>query len=238
MVHTSRHTASLFIILAALLWSWAVPAPAAGAEPSPALILGTADTPPYSTPDNKGYYDLIVQEAFRRINVDMEILHLPSGRSLVNASHGRIDGEYARISGIESAYPGLIMVDAKLADYHFCAFTLHDDLELEGWEDLSAWHTAYIKGWKILEDNAGSARSITLVSDVDLLFSILLAGRVDVVLYDRLRGEYFLESRGIEGVRIIEPPLAVRGMYLYLNRRHSELVAPLEAAIREIREER
>jgi polar amino acid transport system substrate-binding protein len=170
--------------------------------------------------------------------VDVEIRHLPSGRSLVQASNGSIDGEYARISGIESAYPGLLMVDEKLADYHFCAFTLHEELELNDWEDLSSWHTAYIKGWKILEDHTGSAKSITLVSDADSLFSMLLAGRVDVVLYDRLRGEHLLASRGIETVRIVEPPLAVRGMYLYLNLRHKALAAPLEAALRDVKEER
>ncbi len=235
MVKLGRHAGSILIILAALLWSAAVPANTAGAETSPALVIGTADTPPYSTPGNKGFYDLLVLEAFRRIGVDVEILHLPSGRSLVQASNGSIDGEYARISGIAAAYPGLIMVDEKLADYHFCAFTLNGELELEGWEDLSSWNTAYIKGWKILEDNAGSAKSITLVSDVESLFSLLLAGRVDVVLYDRLRGEHFLETRGIERVRIVEPPLAVRGMHLYLNRRHRALILPLEAALRDIK---
>jgi polar amino acid transport system substrate-binding protein len=67
---------------------------------------------------------------------------------------------------------------------------------------------------------------------------MLLAGRVDVVLYDRLRGEHLLASRGIETVRIVEPPLAVRGMYLYLNLRHKALAAPLEAALRDVKEER
>lgn len=220
-----------FLMLISLFLIPAVTAKAEGRS----LVLATADTPPFSTPDNNGIYDRLVLEAFRQIGVGVRVEHFPSGRSLAMAVNGTVDGEYGRISGMEAEFPSLVMVDEKLADHSFSAFSLDPELRIDGWDDLKDYHVGYINGWQIMEENVVSAKSVTKVADVKALFSVLLAGRVDVVLYSKRRGEYYLSEHALRTVHVLEPPLAERGMYLYLNRRHEELAQPLAEALRRIK---
>ena len=44
-----------------------------------------------------------------------------------------------------------------------------------------------------------------------------------------------MATRGLAGIRLLEPPLAQREMYLYLNARHEPLVAQVADALREVK---
>ncbi|WP_020611913.1 substrate-binding periplasmic protein [Sediminispirochaeta bajacaliforniensis] len=207
------------------------------AESLPPLILSTADTPPFSKTNDMGYYDLIIREAFTRIGRRVTILHLPSDRSLAEAASGNIDGEYARTEGMEKFHPHLILVPEKLSDFNFSAFTCDSAISVASWDDLAAYHVIFINGWKIFEEHVTDAKSIVTTSNETSLFSMLVAGRADIILYNDKRGEYYLRTHDIKGVRILFPPLAQREMYLYLHDRHASLVEPLAEALAAIKEE-
>ncbi len=85
------------------------------------LTLGTFAGPPLSTPEGTGFYDLVLEEAFARAGYEIKIIQLPAERSLTNANDGITDGDYVRISGLESTYPNLIRVPEKITDFEFVA---------------------------------------------------------------------------------------------------------------------
>ena len=78
------------------------------------LTLNTADSSPYSKPDNKGFYDVLISQAFDKIGIKISINHLPSKRSIFNANTGIDDGEYARVKGIDESFKNLVIVDETL----------------------------------------------------------------------------------------------------------------------------
>ena len=199
------------------------------------LTLSTADTPPYSNEQNTGFYDTLVVAAFERAGHDASIVRQPSDRSLADAISGAVDGEYARIAGLADEHESLVRVPERLADFEFTAFARAPAPRVQTWDDLSTLHVAFIEGWRILEDNVTQYESLTRVPDERLLFGLLLAGRVDLVIYERRRGDSYLQTNRLEGVRAINPPLAVRPMYLYLNRRNAALVGPLAEALETLR---
>ena len=45
------------------------------------------------------------------------------------------------------------------------------------------------------------------------------------------------EQMGIKNIRVVEPPLAVREMFIYLNKRHADKVPGITAALRAIKDE-
>jgi polar amino acid transport system substrate-binding protein len=143
-----------------------------------------------------------------------------------------VDGEYARIAGLARRYEALIRVPERLSDFEFVVFARTPVPHVTTWSDLAALHVAYIEGWRFLEDSVTHYASLTLVPDEDLLFGLLSVDRVDAVIYERRRGDAYLERNDLEGVRALDPPLAVRPMYLYLNRRNAALVEPLSEALR------
>lgn len=202
------------------------------AEP---FVLSTADTPPYSTEQNTGFYDALVAIAFERAGHDVTIVHQPSDRSLTDAISGQVDGEYARVAGLADDYDALVRVPERLSDFEFVVFARTPAPRVTTWADLATLHVAFIEGWQILESEVKQYASLTLVPDEELLFGLLPAGRVDVVIYERRRGDAYLERNDLEGVRAFDPPLAVKPMYLYLNRRHAALVEPLSEGLQALR---
>ena len=208
-------------------------APARAEKP---FTVNTADQPPYSTPDNAGIYDRLITAVFDRLGVKLQINHLPSARSLENVNLGWDDAEYARIAGLERQYPNLIMVNEKLIDFAFTAFGRNPAERLTGWADLAGRNVAYMRGWKIYERRAEQAKTKVVVSSEGELFEMLRQGRVDLALYELYRGRAYLKKHGLTGIHNLQAPLAVRGMYMYVHKKHGELVPRIEKALRALKD--
>lgn len=204
----------------------------AQAEP---LVLNTDGAPPHSRPDGTGFEDRIVAEAFRRIGLAVRLVMLPSERSLRNADAGVDDGVYVRVAGLESRYPGLVMVPEPVSSFVFTAFTRDRSLRVAGWTDLGPLSVAIVTGWKIVEDNTRGVRALTSVRDEEAVLTLLAQGRVDVAVAGLHAGRDIVRRLGLKGVQALSPPLAVRPMYIYLNRRHAALVPRLDEALRRMR---
>jgi polar amino acid transport system substrate-binding protein len=192
------------------------------------MRLSTADSPPFSTDDDTGFYDRVLKEVFSDLGIDLEIIHLPSARSLQEANSGRVDGEFGQTRAAGEAYSNLVMVPEPLAEWHFSAFVLEGTEGPRSFEELRDYHVGFINGWKLYEEKVTESRSITKVEGEKQLFAILLAGRVDVVLYNRLRGLAWVQRNGESRVRMVTPPLSVDEMHLFLHRRHAGLVSAID----------
>ncbi len=199
------------------------------------LTLNTADKAPYSTQDGSGIYDRILLKAFNLAGIDFKINHLPSARSIENVDIGLDDGEYARIKGLSEKYSNIRRVDEKLVDFSFTAFAKDPDMVVDNWNSLKGYNVAFLRGWKIYEINVIDAKSIQVSSSEEELFGLLQNGRVDVILYERLRGLDFMRRKNIKGIFPIERPLSLRGMYLYVNKKHESLIPKLEDALKTLK---
>lgn len=199
---------------------------------SQSITLNTDDGPPYSTPDQTGICDRILTEAFRRMDISLKIIKIPSERALINANNGVDDGNFVRIAGLEKNYPNLIRVSEVITTFEFVAFSRKASFKTTGWDSLKPYNVGIINGWKILENNILDVKSLTKVKDEQLLFTLLLAGKSDVVVYDRMQGKLYLKQLAVRDVSILKPPLAVKQMYLYLHKRHAGLVPKLEQNLR------
>ncbi|MBU2538549.1 MAG: transporter substrate-binding domain-containing protein [Proteobacteria bacterium] len=201
------------------------------------LSLNTFAGPPLSTAGHNGYYDRILLEAFSRLKIPITIGHLPAERSLQNADRGIDDGDFVRIAGLEKRYRNLVMVPEQLDDFEFVAFTTTVNLTGSSWSALTPYHVGIVRGWKILEENLAGVKKLTYVKNQVQLFTLLKNGRLDVVIYARHEGYGLAKQLGIANCRVLEPPLAVRPMHLYLNKKHAGLVAPLAAVLKKMKEE-
>lgn len=197
-----------------------------------AIVLNTANESPNSTKDFKGINDLILKEAFKRIGYDLKIIHLPSERALINANDGVEDGNFARVAGLSSLYPNLIQVPEEITNFEFVVFSKKSGIVIKDWKNLKPFHVGIVTGWKILETNITGAKSLTKVKDGSILFKLLREDRLEIIVYDKRQGLVLLKELAMKDIYIIEPPLAVKGMFVYLHQRHKELAPKLAAAIR------
>lgn len=196
------------------------------------LSLVTDDVYPRSTPDGRGFEDLILKEAFRRVGLDVRITPLPSERALINVNQGIDDGLFVKVAGVEAGYPNLVRVPEPVCDYEFAAFGRDPSLDITGYPSLAPLSIAFIRGWKNPEAATVGMKSVTRVKDDEALFEMLLHGRVDVIVYEALQGRVWIRNHGLKGIHRLGPPLAATEMYLYLNVRHGDLAPRLAAALK------
>jgi polar amino acid transport system substrate-binding protein len=198
-----------------------------GSDPQQPLFLTTSMTAPLTRVDQTGFYDRILIEAFRRFEQTIQISHLPTERSITNANLGITDGEFPRISGLESTYPNLIKVPEKIVDFEFVAFTWRPDIQVTDWASCKPYNVAIVRGWKILETNLADVKSLMKVKNQEILFTLLANQRTDIVVYSRFEGQEIIRQLGLQSVRVLEPPLDIREMFLYLNKKHLSLIPML-----------
>jgi polar amino acid transport system substrate-binding protein len=209
--------------------------PAAATE-RPVLVLNDTNDPPYTTPDHRGFLDVIAGEAFRRAGVELRLIKLPPERALIDANDGIKDGDLTRIAGLERTYPNLVRVPEKLLDWEFAAFAKDPALPAT-WPVLRQRAVGHIRGWKIYEQSLAGAPHVTAAEDPEQLFRLLSLDRIEVALYERWLGLAYLKQLGIDNVHVLRPVLASREMFIYLNRRHAALAPKLAAALRALRQE-
>lgn len=200
------------------------------------ITLNTVGNPPLNTPEKSGFMDLVVSSALSKIGLKLNTVHLPAERGLKNANLGVEDGEMSRIAGLEKLYPNLIRVPEKLMDWEFVAFSAENIDLNNGWQSLSGYTVAYINGWKIFENNTRSLY-VTKVKNVNFLFKLLQKKRADIILYEKWGGLLMRNKLNASTITLDQPPLAKKPMYIYLHKKHKDLVAPLAKALREMKQD-
>lgn len=199
------------------------------------LVFNTVGQPPLNTLQQSGFMDRVTREALRRIGYQLETVALPAERGLTNVNAGIDDGEMSRIGGMEKRYPNLVPVPEKLMSWDFCVFT-NSDVHVSGkWADLKPYSVAFINGWKILEEKVPPEAEIITVKNPVQLFSLLEKRRTDIVIFERWGGLQLIQTRGYHDIHIVQPPLAVRDIFIYLNKKHAKLAPRLARAIAEMK---
>lgn len=186
-----------------------------------------------NTPHDRAVLEAVSREAFGRLGVALQIVSLPSERSLRSANDGLVDGEGLRVAGLEAQYPSLRRVPESYVGIDFVAFGRDPAVRLDqGWPGLASYRVAFINGWKLFERQATTvAKSVIKVDQPEQLFRMLEAGRVDLVLYTRADGLALIRKLGMGGIVPIEPPLKQSDMFLYLHESKSALVDPLAGVL-------
>ena len=201
------------------------------------LVLNNVGASPLTNDQGTGFLDVIGKEASRRNGIKLSLIKLPAERGLSNANAGIDDGDFLRVSGMEKLYPNLVQVPEKLVDMTFVAFANDPAVRVDGWGSLRNYYVGFIKGWKILEKNTPNGTQVILARDAEQLFTMLEKRRVDVILYSRLMGLEIIRRRKLAGVMDSSPPLTVRGMFIYLNKRHQALASKISSALAAIKAE-
>ncbi len=227
-----RMSAPVYGTVLRLLLILMAPVAAAASQP---VVLATADTAPFSTEDGRGLYDRVLHEAFRRVGLELEIRRLPSERALQDANAGRLDGEFGRIEAVGALYPNLRIVNEALTLWEFSAFVRTGEQAPADFSELGDYHVGYIRGWKIYEENVNDTRSLSIVASEEQLFAMLEAGRIEVALYNSMRGLAWIARNPSADINLAPEPLAVRPMYLFLHYSHAEHIPELEAALRSMK---
>lgn len=236
------------VVLPSVVTAAPAPAPAPASAPGPSdatfstggetrLALNSTFSAPITSPAGDGFLDLLYAELFDRLDIDFEIQLLPGERALRNADAGIDDGDVCRIAGLDEQYTNLRRTGEAVLEYRMTVFSRRHDFPVTGPESLLPYELGFLGGWKILEEvTAGHPRRVML-DNTDQLFLMLAHDRLDLVLVDRIMGLQAIERLDATGIKVLEPPFLQGRWYLYLHKRHRELLPAIDRELRKMKED-
>lgn len=198
------------------------------------LNSGTAE--PFISADGGGYYGELAREIFARVGISAKAIRLPSARSIINANEGIDDGVIGRIAGMDEKYKNLIMIPEPVVRLQFVAYSLDQKISIESWDSFKPYSVGYIRGWRIYEKNLPQTKSLTIVNNAEQLFKLLMNGRAELIMFEYYRGTWWNEYLGANA-HIIGSPVAEKDMYLYMHKKHKDLVPKITEAFKAMKQD-
>jgi len=205
-------------------------------ESMPEIVLNDTNKLPYTTINKDGFLDLVMAEAFKRVGFKLIMVRLPAERGLLGANEGVVDGELNRIAGIQKVYKNLIPVPEKIRNSDFCVLSKKPDI-VNSPEVLGRHVVGYIKGWKIYEKMMAGSDNVITTDNPQQLFRLLKINRIDAALYTCMQGYIIAKELNIENMKILEPRIKQRGMFMYLNKKYEHIIPAISKALKDIKHE-
>jgi len=206
------------------------------ANDTPAFRFNSGSPESLSNDKEDGFYNQISAEIFKRLDIKLNYIRLPSRRSLIHVNKGIDDGHISRIKGMEKKWPNLMRVPESVMTWEFTAFSRTSDIKINGWGSLKPYTIGHIRGWQIYEKKAAGAKKIIKAKNASQLFKLLKTGRIDLALFERAQAPYWFNKIGYSA-KALSAPLAVKPLYIYLNKKHKNLVPKMAKVISEIKQD-
>ena len=184
-------------------------------------------------------FDLLTKEIFDRLDIPLTLVKLKAGeRAISSANEGVYDGDGLRVGNIITPnFPNLIQVPESYLTLNFVCFAKKESIPTPSWDSLENYDVGYQIGWKVIEKNLKKAKSIATVPNGHSLFKMLQYDRVDMVIYVDLEGVGIMNELNINNVYQLSPPLLSSEMFLYLNKKHADLVPKIARTLKAMKED-
>lgn len=188
----------------------------------------------------------VLEEAYQRLGIDIEIRHYPAERSLRTANAGEeVDGELFRgvNAKIEENYLNLLKIPVALTYGEFVVFTRDTSFDVDGWDSLRPYHIGIEIGVKGIELGT-EGMNVEKVPETDKLFLMLAEGRFDIAVAPRTVGLMHLtrlrnlygEYENFRYISVLEPPLKKDPLFHYLHAKHADIATRLTKVLEEMRD--
>ncbi len=173
----------------------------------------------------------IVKEAYQRLHINIDVIYLPASRSLSATNNGKIDGDIARIIGMEKKYPNLLMINVPITHVVLYACSKNKVFKIKDWKSLKPYRIAYVRGAKIIENNLHGFQT-EAVTTIEQAFLMLEHNRVDILVTDER--EIVKELPKYPNIKVLTSALYSFPVYHYLHKKHAALVPKLEVVLQQM----
>jgi polar amino acid transport system substrate-binding protein len=234
------HKCGWYFLIAALLASFAVVPARLQSEPIRPLVMATDQ--PDTTYEGR-WLRRAYEEAFKRLDVPIEVTVMPTPRVTAMVDSGAVDGQFLRVFAYADAHPEQVRVEEPLHQVVFGLWASNPALNLSRLGDLTAtgWIGIYRRGVEHCQKTLSGVLPgdrLSSVSTPELGLQMLLAGRVDFYCEldaSVLNALYLPEFKNVTSIR----PLLMYGdpiaLHPYLNKKHADLAGRLAAALKQMK---
>ncbi len=192
------------------------------------LRIAIARSPPPGKKPYSGYLDPVLSELFSRVGIRYELVTTPAARVFREANAGNLDAAITPSSGAGSNYPDLLSMSEAILPIELAGLYTRPGMKLSTVDDFFHYRLAYVRGWKPGERFFGDHENVQLARSPEVLMSMLLHDRVDVVFYATYPARYLANEIGLTDLKVSEFHVSIN-VYLHLNRQHAQLLPTIES---------
>ncbi|MDB5848636.1 MAG: hypothetical protein JWP29_2388 [Rhodoferax sp.] len=178
----------------------------------------------------------VMAKASRRSGIEMQFRKLPLQRALPMANSGEIDGDLMRTRYIDPLFPNLVRLRIPLITVDYAAYGITEAIRSLGREALRQRSFGIRKGMLSVQKSVEGLR-FSEGQSFSALFDMLRAERFDVAIVPYVEAEIEIRQKKLTQVFAWQHYWASEPNYFTLNRKHMNLVAPLEQALAQMERE-
>ena len=178
----------------------------------------------------------VLREAYRRIGLTVTITPMAPDQALRESNAGQLDGEPARVAGLEARFPNLVRVPVAVVTVDAMVFGNRVPLVPLGWDSLRPYRIGILKGVQYAVDGTRGMR-VEAYPDTARLFAALENDDIDFAVSTRIEGVLMMRELGTRRVAMLEPPLTKIVLYHYLHTSRRDLLPKITAALQDMERE-
>lgn len=171
-------------------------------------------------------------EAHERNGWQVRTLTAPSKRNLHDANEGIFDGTGCRIKPLQDFYPNLVKVGPPYVSIRSHAYTLDEDLEVDGWDSLRHLRIGIHRGHKYAEKGTTGMNAMRVRDDIQLV-KMLHSARIDVAVMIDVDALLAMQEAGLR-VRRVDPPIADIPLYFHFHKKNAQYIPQMARTIEEM----
>jgi hypothetical protein len=207
------------------------------AEDKPTIVLASVAS--LSDGFAARWLALIYGDAFNQLGLPLEIRSYPAARAAVEAAAGNVDGELVRGPGYETI---LLRVPEPTIFAKVTAYAARDIVLSPGWDSLrnTPYRVEYRLGYTVMGKKLAAVvtpERLGTVRNAETGLRKLALGRIDLFVDNSETVDSILRRAEFDGSSIhAVSELERMPVYAYLHPRHANLLEPLAAILKNMRD--
>lgn len=175
--------------------------------------------------------EMILQEAYARIGMQVSFSYLPPKRVMQEVQTGKLDACGLMGKDHIQFYPHMKCVPVPIFTVSMVAFTMPSAPRIMSWNDVSGLTVGILRGSTLISDNVINEldTKVFYLNDAASGLQMLQEKRIDCLLGGATAGSLLAESIGVDVV--FSPPLATIDMYHTVHKDHEDKVGQLTDAL-------
>lgn len=202
------------------------------------LLFATHTRAPLST-----YLQEIAREALKPYSIEVEVLKMPGSRVIYQVNNGHMDGDLSRVANFKSITnhdtSNYLLVNEPVVLVEIVGITLAKKTLPQPltWDTLNQNSVAFLRGSKTIRKHLLDKNRVAVVGNLQAL-QLVATNRVgSAVMFAPVAKHLLAKSPDFsEKLLIHQPAITSFHLYIYLNKKHSQLVPNLESSLRQLRE--
>ncbi|MET0105606.1 MAG: transporter substrate-binding domain-containing protein [Sedimenticola sp.] len=176
----------------------------------------------------------VVEEAYRRIGLNVKFTHFAKNSSIVEANKGNTDGEVSRLRFVLKKFTNLRIVPVPLFSSELVAITTDPVIEVSDWKLLLPYKTVAPESFRLVWNRLKAHKNAHKVANTLEALEMLINNQADVAVVNRYEADRLMVVFQFSNPMIRTTLLESHPIYHFVHKKNEHLVPRLTRALEEM----